>query len=76
MIEGGFGGMETAYNNKTRCRLETTRQTDVILVAVIQNLKTHFKVLTFEGGDLLGNSGSTKELSIQDTESLINCSRK
>jgi len=45
MVEGVFGGMETAYNNKTRCRLEKTRQTDVMLVAVVQNLKAHFKVL-------------------------------
>ncbi len=45
MIEGVFGGMETAYNNKTRCRLHKTRQTDVMLVAVVQNLKAQFKVL-------------------------------
>lgn len=45
MVEGVFGGMETAYNNKTRCRLEKTRQTDVMLMVVVQSLKVYFKVL-------------------------------
>lgn len=44
MVEGVFGGMETAYGNKTRCRLHRTRQTDVMLMAVVQNLKAQFKV--------------------------------
>jgi hypothetical protein len=44
MVEGVFGGMETGYNNKTRCRLQRTRQTDVMLLAVVQNLKACFKV--------------------------------
>jgi hypothetical protein len=39
MVEGVFGGMETGYNNRTRCRLHKTRQTDVMLLAVLQNLK-------------------------------------
>jgi len=45
MVEGVFGAMETAYGNKTRCRLHKTRQTDVMLMVVVQSLKTHFKVL-------------------------------
>ncbi|MBU7046486.1 MAG: hypothetical protein HXS54_08620, partial [Theionarchaea archaeon] len=45
MVEGVFGGMETAYGNKTRCRLHRTRQTDVMLMVVVQNLKAQFKVL-------------------------------
>jgi hypothetical protein len=65
MVEGVFGGMEATYNNKTRCRLDTTRQTDVMLVAAFQNLKTQFKVLkTFEGGDLLDNSATTKRFKM------------
>ena len=37
MVEGVFGGMETAYGNKTRCRLHRTRQADVMLMVACTN---------------------------------------
>lgn len=53
MVEGVFGGTETKYNNRTRCRLHRTHQTHVMLLAVAQNLKTCFRVCELLRGGMI-----------------------
>jgi len=43
IIEGVFGGTETKYSNRTRCRLDHTREVSVLLIFLAQNLKTYNK---------------------------------
>jgi hypothetical protein len=55
IIEGIFGGMETRYGNKTRCRLEHTRKVSVMLMAVAHNIRAYLKTLTFI--EIVGKEG-------------------
>jgi hypothetical protein len=47
-VECVFGGTETKHGNKTRCRLETTRQNDTILIALSHNLQALKQVLVIK----------------------------
>lgn len=42
-VECVFGGTETKYSNRTRCRLSHTRQIDVLMLAVVHNVKTYMR---------------------------------
>lgn len=53
MVEGVFGGTETGYCNRTRCRLHHTRQTHVMLLAVVQNLKAYARVIELLRGGMI-----------------------
>lgn len=48
MIEGVFGGLETEYGNRTRCRNHHTRSVSALLLALSHNLKTYQKALTLK----------------------------
>ena len=43
IIEAVFGGTQTRYGNKTRCRLEKTRNVSIMLLAVSHNIRTLMK---------------------------------
>lgn len=48
MIEGVFGGLETEYGNRTRCRTHHARNVSILLLALSHNLKTYQKALTLK----------------------------
>jgi len=41
LIEGVFGGTETKYGNRTRCRLPKSRRVDCLLMVISHNLRTY-----------------------------------
>lgn len=43
IVEGVFGGTQTRYGNKTRCRLERTRNISIMMLAVSHNIRTLMK---------------------------------
>jgi len=43
IVEGVFGGTQTRYGNKTRCRLEKTRNISIMMLAVSHNIRTLMK---------------------------------
>lgn len=43
IIEGIFGGTQIRYGNKTRCRLDKTRNVSIMLLAVSHNIRTLMK---------------------------------
>lgn len=45
LIEGVFGGTETKYGNRTRCRLRRFRRIDCLLMVVSHNLRTYMRAL-------------------------------
>ena len=45
LIEGVFGGTETKYGNRTRCRLRKSRRIDCLLMVVSHNLRTYMRAL-------------------------------
>ncbi len=48
LIEGVFGGTETKYGNRTRCRLRKSRRVDCLLMVVSHNLRTYMRALALE----------------------------
>lgn len=48
LVEGAFGGTETKYGNRTRCRLTESRKIDCLLMVVSHNLRTYMRALTFK----------------------------
>ena len=48
LIEGVFGGTETKYGNRTRCRLPKPRRVDCLLMVVSHNLRTYMRALALE----------------------------
>jgi len=45
LIEGVFGGTETKYGNRTRCRRTKSRKIDCLLMVVSHNLRTYMRAL-------------------------------
>ncbi len=45
LIEAVFGGLETKYGNRTRCRLHKSRRVDCLLMVVSHNLRTYANLL-------------------------------
>jgi hypothetical protein len=45
LVEGAFGGTETKYGNRTRCRLRESRKVDSLLMVVSHNLRTYMRAL-------------------------------
>ena len=45
LIEAVFGGLETKYGNRTRCRLSKSRRVDCLLMVVSHNLRTYMRAL-------------------------------
>ena len=45
LIEGVFGGTETKYGNRTRCRHTKSRKIDCLLMVVSHNLRTYMRAL-------------------------------
>lgn len=48
LIEGVFGGTETKYGNRTRCRLRKSRRVDCLLIVVSHNLRTYMRALALK----------------------------
>ena len=48
LIEGVFGGTETKYGNRTRCRLRRSRRVDCLLMVVSHNLRTYMRALALK----------------------------
>ena len=48
LIEGVFGGTETKYGNRTRCRLRRSRRVDCLLMAVSHNIRTYMRALALK----------------------------
>lgn len=51
MVESVFGGMETAYGNRTRCRLRHTQTVSILLMAVVFNVKSVLRMRATLGRD-------------------------
>ncbi|MEM3519912.1 MAG: transposase [Candidatus Hadarchaeales archaeon] len=45
LIEGVFGGLETKYGNRTRCRRPKSQRIDCLLMVVSHNLRTYMRAL-------------------------------
>jgi hypothetical protein len=45
LVEGVFGGMQTRYGNRTRCRLGHTRKVSILLIALAHNIKAYAKAV-------------------------------
>jgi hypothetical protein len=43
LVEGAFGGTETKYGNRTRCRLRRSRRVNCLLMVVSHNLRTYMR---------------------------------
>ena len=48
LIEGVFGGTETKYGNRTRCRRWKSRRIDCLLMVVSHNLRTYMRALVLK----------------------------
>lgn len=48
LIEAVFGGLETKYGNRTRCRLRQSRKVDCLLMVVSHNLRTYMRALAIK----------------------------
>jgi len=48
LVEGAFGGTETKYGNRTRCRLAESRKVDCLLMVVSHNLCIYMRALVLK----------------------------
>lgn len=48
LIEAVFGGLETKYGNRTRCRRQKSRRIDCLLMVVSHNLRTYMRALALK----------------------------
>lgn len=48
LIEGVFGGTETKYGNRTKCRCHGSRRIDCLLMVVSHNLRTYMRTLALK----------------------------
>lgn len=48
LIEGVFGGLETKYGNRTRCRRPKSQRIDCLLMVVSHNLRTYMRAQALE----------------------------
>jgi hypothetical protein len=48
LIEGVFGGLETKYGNRTRCRRPKSRRIDCLLMVVSHNLRSYMRALALK----------------------------
>jgi len=48
LIEAIFGGLETKYGSRTRCRLPRSRRIDCLLMVVSHNLRTYMRALALK----------------------------
>jgi len=48
VVETIFGGSETKHGNRTRCRLEHTRNVDVMLYGVRHNINSYLRLIAVE----------------------------
>lgn len=45
IVEGVFGGLETRYGNRTRCRLEHTRRVSIMPMALAHNIRAYARAI-------------------------------
>ena len=45
IVESVFGGLETRYGNRTRCRLEHTRRVSIMLMALAHNIRAYARAI-------------------------------
>jgi hypothetical protein len=45
IVEGIFGGLETRYGNRTRCRLEHTRRVSIMLMALAHDIRAYARAI-------------------------------
>lgn len=48
VVESVFGGSETKHGNRTRCRLEHTRNVDIIAYAIRHNINSYLRLIAVE----------------------------
>jgi hypothetical protein len=60
IVEGIFGGLETRYGNRTRCRLEHTRRVSILLMALAHNIRAYARAIALVEIVEKGNQDSCK----------------